>query len=225
MTSFKYIKVFTDRYPLLGPSIWILSIEYFMAQLIVGGAWKIPYSWRFNTISDLGNTVCGLQTHRFVCSPLHDLMNSAFIMLGLIMSLGSLLIYQEFRQNRATIIGFTLMGIGGIGTIMVGLFPENTISILHLIGAALPFTLGNLSLIILSFALNRVPHIIKVYAFVSGAVSLIALGALLSHHYGLLGPGGVERLVSYPQVTWLFLFGIYMTKSHYSQQNLKKDIY
>src|SRR4051812_14625263 len=106
------IKIFTDRYPFLGPVIWLLSTQYFMIQMIVAAAWKSPsYSWRFNTISDLGNTACNLADGRVVCSPLHGLMNLSFITLGIIMACGSLLIYQEFRERLGTLFGFSLMAL------------------------------------------------------------------------------------------------------------------
>src|SRR3569623_678215 len=113
------LSVFTDKYPLLGPIIWVLSLQYLVVQPVVAAAWSIGYSWRNNLISDLGNTVCGPFGDRFVCSPDHAQMNASFIMLGITMALGSILIYQEFRKNRGSRIGFTLMGLAGIGTVFV----------------------------------------------------------------------------------------------------------
>lgn len=209
------IKIFTDRFPLLGPLVWVLSIEYFIVQIVAASAWKFPYSWRFNTISDLGNTICGNQSGRQVCSPMHSLMNGAFVLLGLIMAIGSLLIYQEFREHRATLVGFSMMALGGLGTILVGLFPENTVAALHITGAALPFVFGNLSLVVLGVSLFKIAPVFKTYTIISGLVPLIALVLLLSRHYFGLGVGGMERLVSYPQVIWLVIFGSYMSKSQY----------
>lgn len=207
------IKVFTDRYPYLGPLVWILSIQYYLTQIIVATAWKPAYSLADNTISDLGNTKCALYSSRFVCSPLHGLMNSSFILLGFTMALGSLLIYQEFKESRASLAGFTGLALAGIGTFMVGLFPENIIGMFHLLGAALPFFIGNLSLVILSFSLG-ISKPFKIYTFTSGAIPLIALVFFLEHQYLYIGLGGMERIVAYPQTLWLIIFGIYISKSH-----------
>jgi hypothetical membrane protein len=209
------LKVFTDRHPLIGPMVWILTIEYFLVQVIVAEAWHNPYSFRFNTISDLGNTVCGITSTRYVCSPLNSLMNAAFIALGVLMAAGAPLIYQEFRKNKGTMIGFSLMAIAGFGTIVVGLFPENTIPAAHILGAAMPFLLGNISLVVLGLSLKGVSSKMRAFAIISGAVSLIALVFFLKRHYGWLGIGGVERIVSYPQTIWLIAFGIYMSKDHF----------
>ena len=212
----KRIKVFTDRYPYLGPAIWILTVEYFIIQLIVATSWKVTaYSWRFNTISDLGSTTCGYLDGRYVCSPLHSLMNISLIALGFLMSSGSLLIYQEFRERTSTFLGFSLMGMAGFGTLVVGIFPENTVSLLHILGASLPFLLGNISLIILGLSLFSRSKILQTYTVLSGVISLIALAFYVTHHYTLLGIGGMERIISYPQTVWLIFFGLYMSHNEY----------
>ena len=207
------IKTFTDRYPLIGPLIWILCIQYYIVQIVVAKAWLIHYSLLHNPISDLGNTACGLYSGRFVCSPLHGLMNASFIMLGITMAVGSLLIYQEFKESIASLVGFCFMSIAGFGTLVVGLFPENTFSSVHLAGAILPFFIGNVALIVLSFGL-RIPNLFKAYTFLSGGIPLAALIFLITNHYLGLGVGGIERLTTYPQTTWLIIFGIYISSNH-----------
>ena len=215
MSAARIIKVFTDRYPLLGPAVWMLTVEYLVTQVIVASVWHNPgYSWRLNTISDLGNTVCGLYSGRFVCSPLHVFMNTSFVALGLLMASGSLLIYQEFRENWVTLLGFILMGVAGLGTVAVGLAPENVNRVAHFTGALMPLLLGNVSMIVLSLALVRVPRWMRLYTFLSGAIAVVALVFFILHAYGPFGIGGMERLAAYPQTVWLILFGWYMTHNH-----------
>lgn len=208
------IETFNDQYPLVGPAFWIASVQYFIVQLYVAMDWVQTYSLQNNSISDLGNTACGQYGNNFVCSPFHGYMNASFIILGLTMIAGSILIYREFKQGRAAITGFTFMALAGFGTILVGLFPENTISALHEIGAAQPFFIGNLGLIILGASLY-IPKSLKIYTIISGAVSLAALFLLISHTYLGLGPGGMERVTAYPQTIWLIVFGLYMSRRHY----------
>jgi hypothetical membrane protein len=210
------LKVFSDKHPLLGPSIWILSVEYFIIQFLVAAAWHHPsYNWSLNTISDLGNTICGLAGGREVCSPYHSLMNASFICLGILMASGSLLIYQEFRERLTTLVGFSLMALAGFGTLLVGLFPENTVATLHSLGASLPFAIGNLCLIILSLSIPNLSRIVRIYTFLSGFLPIVALILFLSHSYAGLGIGGMERIVAYPQTIWLIFFGLYMSRNHY----------
>lgn len=220
MQTMRRIKVFTDRYPWLGPLVYLLSIEFFVAQLVVAGAWLRPYSWSSDTISDLGRTACGLQGGRLVCSPLHAIMNASFIIIGIIMVSGSFLIYQEFRESKLTLLGFSLVALGGLGSALVGLFPENINPTLHLIGAGLSFLIGNISLVALGISLRRIPMPLRIYTFLSGLLALAAMYFFVQQDYGILGIGGVERIVSYPQILWLCLFGAYMSRSHTSRASL-----
>lgn len=213
MQPTKMVKIFTDKYPFFGPAIWILSVQYYIIQIVVAKAWSVPYSLTHNTISDLGNTVCGMYAGRFVCSPLHGWMNASFLLLGSTMAVGALLTYQEFRESQLSLTGFSFMAIAGLGTVMVGIFPENTITALHVLSAALPFFIGNVGLVILGLALD-VPKILRYYTLFSGVISLIALGFFVSHHYLGLGIGGMERITAYPQTMWLIVFGIYISSNH-----------
>ncbi len=221
MNNKKMIEVFTDKYPYIGPAIWILSVQYFIVQIIVGLSFKPSYSLRFNTISDLGNTVCGIYSGRVVCSSLHYLMNGSLILLGITMATGSLLIYQEFKKDLGTLVGFSFMALSGLGTILVGLFPENTISILHIIGASLPFIIGNIALILMSLFL-QISRKFRIYTFLSGSLALIFLILFETQNYLSLGIGGVERIVAYPQTLWLIIFGIYISKDRYMRGKLER---
>jgi hypothetical membrane protein len=217
MRPAKMIKAFTDRYPLIGPSFWMLSVQYFITQLVVAHDWTRPYSLSQNTISDLGNSACGTYGARFVCSPLHSWMNASFIVLGVSMLIGAMFIYQEFRKSRGSAAGFGCMAVSGVGTLLVGVFPENTISALHFLGAMLPFVIGNLGMIILGLVLD-LPKNLRLYSVISGAIALGALLLFIINTYLGLGVGGMERIAAYPQTVWLIIFGLYMSRSHTSPQ-------
>ena len=135
-------------------------------------------------------------------------MNISFLTLGITMITGSLLLCQSFRKSRNAMVGFTLFAIGGAGTALVGIFPENTVSALHGIGAALPFLIGNVGVVILGFSLE-VPKILRIYTVLTGSIALAALGVYASGHYIGLGEGGLERVVAYPQTIWIIILGIY----------------
>jgi len=211
---FRRAQIFHDRYPLVGPTFWVISIQYYVTQLIVAADWPRPYSWANNAISDLGNTACGMYSGRYVCSPLHNWMNASFIVLGATMIAGSLLIYQEFRKSVASAVGFSFMALAGLGTILVGLFPENVNSTWHGLGALLPFLIGNVALVLFGRSLRLGPKL-RAYTLLSGAIALAALALFYSGHYLGLGLGGMERVVAYPQTIWLIALGLYMSRSHY----------
>lgn len=197
-----------QQYNWLGPLLWITSLQYFIAQVIVALRFIPTYSWRDNTISDLGNTMCGSYGGRGVCSPWHTSFNVSLIILGLTMAAGALLITYQFRRSRLAQIGFGCLILAGIGTTLVGLFPENTVSFVHAFGATLPFLIGNIGLILIGFAVPM-PRWLQIYTIASGAIMLLALVFFASSHFGGLGIGGVERIVAYPQTVWLIIFGGY----------------
>ena len=218
MRGSKKIKTFTDRYPLVGPAFYIASIQYFITMAVAAMAWATHYSFLQNTISDLGNTACSIYSGRYVCSPLHVWMNASFILLGLTMVIGSTLIYYEFRKSYGSYIGFSFMALAGIGTIIVGLVPENSISSLHILGASLPFVIGNLGLIFLGLTLD-IPESLRYYTLSSGVVSLSAFVLFITHNYLGIGIGGMERLTAHPQTIWLIVFGIYTSKNRFRRDS------
>jgi hypothetical membrane protein len=198
---------------LVGSLMWLSTAQFFIAEIAVASGWsRPPYSWRLNAISDLGATVCGpFDGDRFVCSPLHVVMNGSLILLGLTMAIGSVLIYSRLQSGR---IGFGLMTLAGIGALLVGLFPEDSIFWAHLVGQDLAFVLGNAALIVFGLTLPF-PRVFRWYSVVSGTLALVALVLFLSHQRFFLGLGGMERVVAYPLLLWLIVAGGFIAgKSH-----------
>jgi hypothetical membrane protein len=202
-----------------GAWLWVASLQYYVVQLVVAAAWSNHkgYNWANNTISDLANTHCGPYGERLVCSPLHPLMNASFILLGLTMIGGSLLLVRAGGANRIAQAGFGSMILAGMGTIIVGLFPENSVSTLHVLGAALPFIFGNIGMIVLGYSLKKLPRMVRLYSVLSGGVGSVALGLFVTHQYVGLGLGGLERVVSYPQSIWMIVVGCYVLITHRSE--------
>lgn len=213
MTRTDKVQTSYRGHPDLEAYLFISSIQYFVIQFFVATRFTPQYSLVRNTISDLGNSSCGVFGGHSLCSPLHTLMNASFLYLGLTMIAGSLLLCGIFRRHNVS-IGFSLFAAAGVGVMVVGLFPENTISILHGIGAALPFLVGNIGVFVLGYALP-IPKSLKIYTMITGIVALGGLGFYISHQYLGLGHGGMERVVAYPQTIWMIVFGLYVLKVKY----------
>lgn len=196
------------RYPRLGYFLYAVSLQYFVVQVVVASRWSPAYNLRANTISDLGNTVCGRFNGRPVCSPLHSLMNLSFGTLGVTMVVGSLLINFCVPARRGTRRGLSAMSVAGSGVLLVGVFPENTVSALHGIAAALPFTVGNIAVVGLGLTLP-LPRLLRVFSVLAGSAALVALVCYASNQDWGLGEGGIERVVAYPQTLWLVVVGMY----------------
>ena len=203
---------------LIGSTLWILSIQYFIIEYIVQRAWSpVPYSLRFNTISDLGATVCGNLPviGTFACSPLHALINSSFVLNGVLAIAGLYLLRSIFPKHQAVSLALLLIALGSLGTIGVGVFPENENIVPHMISAGIVFILGNLGLLLLGKKLYQLQwH--KKYARLTmflGALGLSALVILPLTLSPLGGIGVMERIVAYPVTIWVIVSGILIVRS------------
>jgi hypothetical membrane protein len=179
----------------LASIIWILAVQFFIAQVVVQSAWTTPFSLKQNFISDLGNTTCAPyppDSSSYVCSPWHAWMNASFILLGLIILSGGALGRSAFPRGWFRAAGLTLLALAGAGIIAVGLFPENENIALHRVGAAGHFVLGNLAMAILGIALTmknehtvglkqtRKRPALAIYSIVSGVGGLVATALFIT---------------------------------------------
>lgn len=196
----------------------LLSVlQYFVAESAVIGAWagQQPYSRRTGYISDLGAVGCGGVDGRDVCSPAHVLMNASFVVQGIGMIVGALLLSAVLLCTSARPgVGLTrgagrrtprvaataarvLTLTAGAGTVVVGLVPEDAGSRWHAVGAIIYFAAGGLALVLLGWLwLRQTP--LGWVIFVSGLVSLVALIAGGATGMEVPEPGTLERLMGYP---------------------------
>jgi hypothetical membrane protein len=192
-------------------------LQYFVAEAAVIGAWAAPapYSRRTGYISDLGALRCGEFSGREVCSPAHLLMNASFVVQGMGMMVGALLLSSAVigiaartgmrlslapGKRPTSIPAFAARGLtvtAGAGTVVVGLVPEDAGSGWHLLGALMYFAAGGLALLMLGW-LWRTQSPLGGFILACGAVSLAALitGAVTGMQ--VPEPGTLERLMGYP---------------------------
>ena len=223
---------FTDRYPFVGPVVWMMATVFFVAQVAVAYNWRSlaatpkgivpdhPYSFFANSISDLAETAKFKYGDPAMWSPNQVWMNVAFVLLGAVMIIGSPLIYQEFNEGDRHKVwvarfAFTAQVLGGVGAILVGLNPENEHPRMHIVGAALAIAVGTLGVFVLGIALP-LPGRLRRFMLFCMPVSLVAIVLFALHEYLGFGPGGMEQLAAYPEVIWLISFGFYILRSHYS---------
>jgi hypothetical membrane protein len=193
---------------LLGGASWILTLLYFIGQAVAQAAWRTPYSLIDNRVSDLGNTACGRTlANTYLCSPLHTVMNTTFVLTGGLILVGLFLTRSIWPRRRLTTWGWILLGVAGAGTILVGLSPENVNLLFHLIGA-LNIPAGNAAMILLGLAIWRERIKLAWFSVLSGAIGFLGLlvGPILVI---LTGHGGglAERIALYPLIIWLIVFG------------------
>ncbi|WP_091564006.1 hypothetical protein [Arthrobacter sp. ok362] len=225
-------------------------LQYFVAEAAVIGAWAgtEPYSRRTGYISDLGALACGDFDGRDVCSPAHLLMNASFVVQGLGMVIGALLLGSALlccaarpggplRHGRApgrvtgrarwgagvvaAVAARLLTGTAGAGTIIVGLVPEDSGSAWHVVGALMYFAAGALALLVIGWLwLRQTP--LGWFILACGAVSLAALiaGGLTAMH--VPEPGTLERLMGYPITLGIAAAGLVIAQRVQRERTVRK---
>ncbi|MHC6594517.1 DUF998 domain-containing protein [Arthrobacter sp. C152] len=200
-------------------------LQYFAAEAAVAMAWggARPYDLRTGYISDLGALHCGVYSGRDVCSPLHWLMNTSFVVQGLGMLLGAVLLTSGLlcvaarpgarveRGRRKPWIAAAwvrlLTGAAGAGTVIVGLVPEDVGSPWHYTGAVMYFLAGAAALLVLGLLWLRKTGMAWLI-LACGSVSLAALATGGLTRMQVPEPGTLERLMGYPVTVGMAAAGL-----------------
>jgi hypothetical membrane protein len=195
----------------LGALLLFSSFQWFLVQAAVAPGWRTHYSLTRNFISDLGALHCGRfpsDTGLYVCSPAHSAMNVSFILWGAAWAVGAVLITE---RNHPT--GYVLLALGGIGTILVGVRPEDTVFAIHAFGALLQTVVGGAGMAVIGVRLLRRGHrtvgVLSMLVFIAAVVGIIATGLATDTRVFLsIGLGVWERIGVWPQCAWLTAAGI-----------------
>jgi hypothetical membrane protein len=206
-----------------GACLWVLTLQYFVAEAVSISRWQGSYSLSRNYISDLGAAGCGVvatgltETTESVCSPLHALMNASFVLQGLLITCGAVLVWPFFPRGFLWAIALLLIAASGLGVLAVGFSPEDTTPKLHFLGAVENFVCCNAGMAIMGVAMSpwrRSTRNLGLVALVFGIVGLTGIGLMAMHLYLGLEVGGMERLVAYPFPLWLASMGVLILASN-----------
>jgi hypothetical membrane protein len=161
----------------------------------------------------------GYNTAKYTLSSLADLpiqepsatiFNTTVFIAGLLVLIGSYLIYMRFGKKLFPI----LLGILGIGAIGVGLFPGYTGNT-HVIFAMTSFIFGNLALLT-SFTILKdswLKYVIPVLGAIGFLDILLVIILQDANPFMAFGIGGAERLIVYPVILGLIVLGGYLSGS------------
>ena len=196
-----------------GAALWLVgALQFVLAMAIVQLFWTghPAYSLTNNVISDLGNTQCGPWPHATshdVCSPWHEVFDVSIVVLGALVVLGAVLARTGFPIRRSSSVGLWMIALAGVGSIGVGVAPENVNLTVHAASATLAFVVGNLGLLVLGVAMFRDTRWsgLRAYTLFSGLVGLVAAVLFLRGITGAVGTGGMERLIVDPLLLWLIV--------------------
>ena len=171
--------------------------------IIVAEALYPGYSTSDNYISDLG------------VGPSALVFNSSMVILGVLVLCGAYFIQKAFNFKLLTI----LVAVAGIGAIGVGLFTEDA-GTAHLIFSFLILFFGGLSATA-SYKVQKAPA--SYFSVILGAMSLLAIALFASGTLLDLGKGGMERMIAYPSLLWLVVFGGYLIGCSNETSTAKKS--
>lgn len=189
-----------------GITFIIGSLYYIIAEAISATYFNasIFNTYLFHTISELGIPNGN--------SPLFWLMNSAFILIGLMMLFGSFYKFKDFIvKNNAVYYIFTV--ITALGVIIVGLIHGGNplTSGYHTIGAVMAILGGNILLVLVSRSMDEFSNYQKA-TLILGVIGLMAFWIMFFSMGNVYMPT-LERLSVYPLIVWSFLTGFYLIRN------------
>ena len=189
-----------------GITFIIGSLYYIIAEAISATYFNasIFNTYLFHTISELGIPNGN--------SPLSWLMNSAFILIGLVMLFGSFYKFKDFivKNNIAYYI-FTV--ITALGVIIVGMIHGGNplTSGYHTLGAVMAILGGNILLVLISRSMDEFSNYQKA-TLVLGVIGLMAFWMMFFSMGNVYMPT-LERLSVFPMIIWSFLTGFYLIRN------------
>jgi hypothetical membrane protein len=195
--------------------MWIAGpVQFLAAQLAAQSAWRTPNSWAANPISDLGAVHCqrsSIPLPRYVCSPLHEVMNASVITLGLLLAGAVLLTACCWGRGLASRGARSLLIAGAAGSCLVGLVPEDVNLTVHLLGAILGIAVANAGFILAGLIPRNSPiGRLRPVTLPLAIVAMTATVLMFSGYTPVTGFGGMERLAVYPLRCWLIIAGIWL---------------
>ncbi|MBE6508200.1 MAG: DUF998 domain-containing protein [Methanobrevibacter sp.] len=189
-----------------GCAFIIGSLYYIKAEAISATFFNdsLFNTYIFHTISELGIPNMN--------SPLFWLMNSAFILIGLLLLFGNFYKFKDFIiKNKAVFYIFSV--IAAVGVIIVGLVHGGNPFTLgyHMLGAMMAILGGNILLVIISRSMEDFGFYQKL-TLLLGIIGLVAFWIMFFNMRNAYMPV-FERLSVYTLIIWFFLTGIHVIRN------------
>jgi hypothetical membrane protein len=178
-----------------GACAWLLTLQFFVVEAIV--ALRVPgYSRATDTISALGG----------LASPAHRLMNASFLLQGVLIFAGALLLRPALR-GRGARVAPVLLSLSALGVLLVGIFPLDGHTGLHAAGAVLHLLGAGIGLLALAYGLRPRSEALGTAVVLLGLVGTAMTVFFLVGATDFLGRGATERGAAYALPIALALTG------------------
>ncbi len=190
---------------MLGLLLALGSLQFLFAMMLAEGM-APGYSMHDDAISDLG-------TFRET----ELLFNSSIILLGVVNVAAGYMVFKLYGSRLV----MTLFAVAGLGAIGVGLVPLDVSEGTHGLLALTTFLFVNLEVI---FSSKLVKDPLKSISIILGLVGIAFIVMMFlvdseTINPGAIGHGSTERLIAFPPLLWLLIFGGYQLASAQSEQS------
>ena len=182
-------------------SLLVLGAAQFLTAMMLGECIAPGYSMNENAISDLGTI-----------GETAWLFNTSLFLIGAL-NIASGYILSRSINDRKLLLPFVLGGIGAMGA---GAIPLDNPIGLHGLFALMAFLLMNVEAIVVgrmaATPLDKASVLVGVLGLAFIPVMVMVDGGSLDVS-GSIGHGGVERMIAYPALIWMTVFGGHLMAS------------
>jgi len=181
--------------------ILALASGQFLVLLMLGESIAPGYSMHENAISDLGTI-----------GETELMFNASLFVLGLLNFISGFVLYKVLDDKKLLVV----FALGGIGAMGVGLVPLDSPIGVHGLFALFAFVFLNVEAMVAG-RLGRSP--LDKISIALGILGIIFVPVMILVDSGSLdvsnsiGHGGVERMIAFPCLIWMILFGGYLLSS------------
>ena len=194
---------------ILGFILILSSLYYILAEVFSAIYFKdtLISTYLFHTISELGIPN--------INSPLFWLMNSAFIIIGLVLLFDNFYYFKNFIiKNKLPFYILTLTT--SIGVIIVALIHGGNPFTLgyHMLGAMMAILGGNILLILISKSMDVFKFYQK-FSLILGLIGLVVFWIMFFNMNNIYMPV-FERISVYTLIIWNFLTGVFLLRNNFS---------
>jgi hypothetical membrane protein len=168
-----------------GGLAWLLTLQFFVVEAVAAARYG-GYSYATNVISDLGTAA----------SPSAVLMNVSFVLQGVLIAVGALLLAPALL-GRGGRVARSLLVLAGLGVALVGVFHSDTASTPHAVAAGVYFLAGAIGLVALAYAVRPRSEALGTTLAALGLLGVVGTVFFGAAVFLFLGEGGMERVPGY----------------------------
>ncbi|MFD9664209.1 DUF998 domain-containing protein [Rhodococcus sp. NPDC059968] len=188
----------------VGGAAWVLIALYFLAEVVTARAWPRPYRVRTSSVSNLGVTGCDGSAATRLSSPLHAVINSAFVLTGVLILVGAVCLRDFLPPGLLRRTALALFSIAAISAALTGFVPIDVDAHLHQVVATPTFVARNAAMIVVAVGLYKRWRAFTLWTGFCGLAGIVGMAAILLRE----GPFGItERLALYPFTLWVVTAG------------------